>query len=364
MAEQGRHLARSGQTGGGLQPLLAGARHLFHPPLLADVQKRTHPAGLQALGVDQRGLDDEHGKERAILAHEHRLEALSRRHIAGQPDRLALLVLIHQGRWPIRRWQAWPGQLLGAKAHHRAKRGVDVGGLPLQVARAKPGHQRVFHGFSKCQSVSQVALGLEASTDVFAKHGQNRDQGNGHGGHQRREHIGKQIGRTAPTVQAQHQSHSRQIQQLLRGKNPVAARPCPAHGKPRAVGFGKRHFLAARELTLKHVTQNILQGIGGQQIAGKPTRRHQGQAQIHKLHAKPVGKGHKVAARVSRAADFARGATGLGDVRLGIDSPQACKHRGSKGRVHLRAHRQRGVTPLDLHQLTVFPQHACGANGP
>jgi hypothetical protein len=89
----------------------AGARQLLDPALLADVQKRAHPAGLFAPGIDQRRLDDEHRKTRAVLAHEDGFEALARRRVAGQADGLALLVFVGQLGRPVGRGRA-PEQFL------------------------------------------------------------------------------------------------------------------------------------------------------------------------------------------------------------------------------------------------------------
>jgi len=169
MAEQGRHLTHRSQPCGRLQAFLAGARQLLDATLFADVQKRAHPAGLQALGVDQRGLNDEHGKQRAIFAHEDRLKTLARWHVACQPDCLALLVFINQGRWPVGRRQIGPRELFGGEADHVAERRVDVGGLAVKVARAQAGDQRVLHRFAERQRVREFPLGLQASADILAQ---------------------------------------------------------------------------------------------------------------------------------------------------------------------------------------------------
>jgi len=162
VAEQRSHLAHGGQACRGLQSLLAGAREFFHPPLLADVQDRAHPAGLFALGADQRGFDHEHRKACAVLAHEDRFVALARRGIARQSHGLALLVFAHHFGWPVRHGGALPHQFFGAEAHHFTEGGVDVGDSPFAVTGAQSGDQRVFHGLAKGQGVGQFALGLQA----------------------------------------------------------------------------------------------------------------------------------------------------------------------------------------------------------
>jgi len=167
------------------------------------------------VGIDQWRLDDEHRETRAVLVHEDRLKAFARRHIASQPDFLALLVLVNQLGRPIRRIGALPHQLVGAETHHLAEGRIDVGDAAFQIAGAQPGHQRVLHGLAKGQRVSQVALGLETTAHVLAQQQQDGDQGDRHGGDQGRQHVGEEIGRATPAVHAQHQGRAGKVQQVL-----------------------------------------------------------------------------------------------------------------------------------------------------
>ena len=219
VAEQRGHLADRGQPCGGLQTLLRGTGQLLDPAPLADVQERAHPARVLALGIDERGLDDQHGKPRAVLAHELGLKPLARRHRARKADGLALAVFLHTLGRPVGCRHAQTQQLLRAEAHHLAKGRVDVGDAALQIARAQPGHQRVLHRLAKSQRIGQVALGAQAAAVVAHQHHHHRHQRNRHGRHQGRQHIGEQAGSAVPAVHAQHQCAARQVQQVLRGKH-------------------------------------------------------------------------------------------------------------------------------------------------
>src|SRR3989344_5606736 len=97
------------------RPLLWRPRRLFPPPLLADVEERAHPARVQALGVDERGLDDQHREAGAVLAHEFGLETLARRHGARKADGLALAILLHPLGGPVGRGHALAQQLRRAE---------------------------------------------------------------------------------------------------------------------------------------------------------------------------------------------------------------------------------------------------------
>ena len=163
VAEQGGHFAHCGQSGGGLQTFLTGARELFDLALFADVDHRAHPAGLLTLHADQRRFDDQHRKARAVLAHEHRFETFTRRYVACQPDGLPLFVLVHHFGWPIGHGGVASGQHLGFQPHHLAKGRVHVSDATLQIARAQACDQRVFHRFAKGQRLSQIVFGFQAS---------------------------------------------------------------------------------------------------------------------------------------------------------------------------------------------------------
>ena len=176
MAEQGGHFAHGGQSGRGLQSLLAGPRELFDAPLLADVDHCAHPAGLLALHADQWCLDDEHLKARAIGPHEDRLEAFARWGVACKPNGMTLLVFVHHFGGPIRHGGQLTGQLFSRQPHHLAKGRVHVGDAPFQVARAQAGHQRVLHGLAKGQCLGQIVFGFKASARVFGQQDHHRDQ--------------------------------------------------------------------------------------------------------------------------------------------------------------------------------------------
>ena len=47
-------------------------------------------------------------------------------------------------------------QLLGSKAHHLAKSGIDISDTPLVVACTQTRDQGILHGFAKRQSIGQV----------------------------------------------------------------------------------------------------------------------------------------------------------------------------------------------------------------
>ena len=356
VAEQRGHLADRGQPCGGLQTLLRGTGQLLDPAPLADVQERAHPARVLALGIDERGLDDQHGKPRAVLAHELGLKPLARRHRARKADGLALAVFLHTLGRPVGCRHAQTQQLLRAEAHHLAKGRVDVGDAALQIARAQPGHQRVFHRLAKGQRIGQITLGPQSAAVVAHQHHHHRQQRNRHGRHQGRQHIGEQAGSAVPAVHAQHQCAARQVQQVLRGKH---ARP-PArraqHRQPGAVGLGEGGFLAAREVVPHQVRQDVLQRIGRDEIPQGAAAGRQRNTQLHHLRAQAVAMGLKVAAGIRRPPQATRVGAGDGEVRLAtFAQPHVPGHR-AVGRLHMGAHAQVGIAQLNAHQLAPVAQ--------
>ena len=239
VAEQRSHFTHRGQTGGGLQPLLAGTADFFHAAALAHVQHRAHPTRLLAQGIDEWGFKNHDRKTLAVFAHEHRLHTLTWRCIACQSPRLALTVFVHHLGRPVGRGNAFANQLVGFKAHHFAKRGVDVGDAALLVSRAQASHQRIFHGLAKGQGVGQVQLGALAASHVARQQGEHGDQSHRHGGDQGGEHIGKQVGRSTPVVNAQDHGLPRQVEQLPRREHTRCATCRAKHGQACAIGFGE-----------------------------------------------------------------------------------------------------------------------------
>ena len=267
------------------------------------------------VGVDERGFDDEDRKPRAILAHENRLKALTRRHqLARQPDLLALTVLVCQFRRPIRRGHTLAEQLGGAETHHRAKRGVHIRDVPLQVACAQPGDKGVFHRLAERKCIGQVAFGTQAPPVVAHQHAHHCHQGNGHGRHQRREHVGKQVGRGVPAVHAQHQRAAGQIQEMLGGEHARAPARRAQNSQARAIGLRERGFLAAGEVVCDQVDEHVLQGVGGHEKAGGAAPCRQRHAQLHHLRAQAISVGLKVAARICGAAQAACVGAGYGEL--------------------------------------------------
>ena len=188
---------------------MGGAGQVFHAALLGNVDKCAHPAGLLALGIDQRRFKNQHGKTCAILAHENRFMAFTRRrNRPRQPTCLATHVFLGQLWGPVGR-KALAQQLFGTEAHHAAKRRVDIADAALQVARAQAGNERVFHRFAKCQRIAQIALCAQAAAVVPHQDHQHRTQGNRHGGDHGGHHIGKYAGGSVPAVHAQHHGVAR-----------------------------------------------------------------------------------------------------------------------------------------------------------
>ena len=149
MAQQRSHFSHRCQTRRGLQTFLAGARQLFHASLLTHVEYRRHPTRLLASGIDQRCLEYQHSKSFAVFAHKDRLDAFSRRRIAGQSQSLSLAIFVDHLWWPVRRRNAVSQQLLGGKSHHLAKSGIDIGDASLAITRTQARDQRILHRFTK-----------------------------------------------------------------------------------------------------------------------------------------------------------------------------------------------------------------------
>ena len=257
-----------------------------------------------------------------------------------------------------------PQQLGLGKAHHLAKGRIDIGDAALQVARTQAGQQRILHRFAKSQRIGQRVLGLEAPAHVLGQQSQHQNQGQRHGGDQRGQHIGEQIGRAAPAVHAQHQRGTGQIHQLLGAEHPVTAAGGAAQGQAGAIALGEGDFIIAHGHVTGQPVQHFLQGVGGHQVSQRLARTLQGQAQLHDLHPQTIGKRHKVAAAIGRAAEAAGRGTGQQHFSLGIEAPQVVKHRRAKRGVHLRAQLQRTVAPFNTHEFAVLAQQAGGIDRP
>ena len=356
VAQQRGHFAHGGKPRRGLQALLRGAREFLDAALFADVQEGTHPTGVQPVGIDQRGLDDQHRKPRAVLAHEDRFEALARGHATGKALGLALPVFFGEFRRPVGCGRALPEQFLRAEPHHGAERGVDVGDAPLQVAGAQTGHQRVFHGLAKGQGVRQVTLCAQPAAVVPHQHHHHGHQGNRHGGDQRSQHVGEKVGGAVPAVHAQHQRGARQVEQLLCREHARAAPGGAQHCQPGAICLGERGLLAAGQVVPYQVHQHLLQGIGGYQKTRGAPGIGEGQAQLHHLRAQTVAMGLKIAARIGGCAQPARVGTGQG--RIGMRSLPAgvVPRHGTVGRLGIGAQTQVDIPPLDAYQFTALAQ--------
>ena len=231
----------------------------------------------------------------AVFAHEHRLVTLARRGVARQTDGLALLVFAHHLGRPVRHGVVAPQQFGGIKADHLAKRWIHIGDAPLQIARPQAGDQRVFHRFAKSQGFGQITLGSQATARVFDQQHQHRHQRHRHGGDQGGEHVRKQIGRAAPSIDPQLQGQARQVQKLLRREQSNPSAMLSDDGQPRTIGFGKGDFIASRKLRAQMHGQNFLQAVGGDRIAHRLSRHHLGQAQVHDFKAQAFVLRHEIA---------------------------------------------------------------------
>ena len=143
-----------------------------------------------------------------------------------------------------------PQQLLGGKAHHLTKSGVDVGDTPLVIARTQTRDQRILHGFAKRQSVCQVRLDTLASAHVPRQQSHHARQRNGHHGHKRSQNIWKEIRRSAPAIKPQHQGIARQCEQLFCSEHARTALGRTVHSESGAIGLGERDFLATQQLRI------------------------------------------------------------------------------------------------------------------
>ena len=351
MAEQRGHLAHGGKAGRGLQPLLGGARDLLHAALLADVDEGAHPARVLALGVDQRRLEDQHGKTRAVLAHENAFMALARWRLRARPALVSPpgVLLGKLGRPVGRDVQAQ--QFLGAEADHLAERGVDVGDAALQVARAHARDHRVLHGLAERQRIAKIMLGTQAPPVVAHQHHEHRDQGDRHYRDQGRHDVGEHAGRTVPAVHAQHQGGAGQVEQLLGREHARAAPGRPDHGQARTVGLGEGHFLGARQGLAYLGVEQGLQAIRSHDETCHMAALGQGQAHLHHLHAHALGHQLEIARRIGRALEpsgIGAGQRGLMMGRRLIVPQHIAVWRIGKG-----AQTQACVAPLHAHQLAL-----------
>ena len=239
VAQQRGHLADGGQPRGGLQPFLLLARQVLDAALRADVEHGAHPAGVLALAVDQRRFIDHDREALAVLAHEQCFEAFARRGLAGiagsQAQRLPLPVAVGQFGRPVRRRGRF-AQLVRREADHGAEGRVDVRDVAVQVARAQPGDQRVFHRLAEGQRLGQQAFGTSTPADIAGQQQGEREQQHRQPEHRSGGQVGNRAGRPGGAVHAQAQRGARQIHQTVRAVHPHAARLAGTR-QSRAVAF-------------------------------------------------------------------------------------------------------------------------------
>ena len=367
MADQRRHLAHCRQARRGLQALLRQARRRLDAALLADVDESAHPAGLHALGVEQRGLIDHHRKARAVLALELRLIALARggRALRGQLG-VVLQILLEAIRRPVDGRRAAAQQFLLVVAHHGAERRVDVGDAPLQVAHAQAGDLRILHRLAQRQRLAQLALGVQAPAVVAHQHDDDRHQRNRHHGHQRGEHVGVDAGRLVPAVHAQHQRDAGQAQQLLRGEGARASALRGDDGQARAVHFGERQLARLLEAALDQLGQHGLQRVDGDHIALDAAVLDLGQAHRQQFLAQAARHGLEVAVGIRRRllAQCIGAGKGNGAGSLGGRRRIRAALRCAVGRLDLHVQLELRVAPGDAHQLAAQLQQVGRAHLP
>ena len=364
MAEQRRHLAHHRQTGRGLQPLLLSAVEFFDAALLAQVEHRTHPAGLSSLRIDQRRFDDEHRKVRAIAAQEHRLKALAWQSLPSQTHRLALLVHVEQFGGPIRGGQARAQKLRWCPSHHVTKRGVDVSQSALHVACAQPGDERVFHRFAKGQGIGQLALGAPAPTHVARQEHQHHQQRQRQRPHHGGEHIGKQTQSAPGALQLQLQGVPGQIQQS-RGLHQIApAGYGRVQTQPGAIAFSERQATATDHGALDPFGHHRRQAVSGDQKTLGHPRLRDGQTHLHQLQPATARDRPKVVAGKTRAAAASGRITRAPNVGQGLVPRQGLKHIAQVGRVARHEQGHVGVAPLQTNKLSMTLQHTLGALRP
>ena len=371
VAQQRGHLADGRESGAGLQPLLAGARQFFDATLLADIDEGAHPAGLHALCVEQRRLEDQHRKARAVLAHEDRFEAFARWHAAGQTMRLSLLIFVRQFGRPIGRLGHAGGvamtrlrssrlpvhghQFFCAEADHLAEGRVDISEPATEVARAQAGDHRVFHRLAERERLGKFELRLEAPPRVACQQHQHRHQRDRDGSHQRGQQVGEDIGRSAPAVDAQHERDARQVDQLLRSEDARAGATAHADdGETRAIGLGKGDLLAACKRRAEQLGQHVAQAIGRNQITALD--RH---AQLHQFDATAFGHRHVVARRIGRCHQLAGSRAGQCDIVLLAAACDLVEDAHAvRGFEHGQRHQTR-IAPLQPDHLAVLAQQRC-----
>ena len=360
MAEQGGHFAHRGQSGGGLQTLLGGARQLFNAAFFAQVQDRTHPAGLNPGGIDQRRLDHQDWKDFAGFALEQGLKALACRTLGRHPLLLHLAVLSHPLIRPIRRWIQLGSELFGTEAHHFAKRRVHIGDVALQAACTQARDERILHGFAKRQGLGQLQLGTEPASGVAHQHDQHHDQRQRQDRDQGRQKVGHHVGRALPAVQAQHHGVAGQVQAFLGTEQTHATLRRAGGGQAGAIQFRQRQFFAAREFARRQIGQNVGQAVACDQVATDMAMFFERPTHGHHFCAKTVFLRHEVRGRIRRPARLPSQCASLRHVFQGFDLVLVVTQAAPKRGVHLGLAAQGFIAPFQAQNFTLLGQQHIG----
>ena len=243
------------------------------------------------MGIDQRRLDDQHREPGAVLAHEHRLEALARRLAAQQPCLLALLVFVELLRRPIRDGGAGIEQFLRAEADHLAERRIDVGRAALQVTRAQPGDQRILHRLAKRQRIGQLVLGAQAPAHVARQEHQHQHQADRHATTMAVRKLGNSAGvpRQLSSRSTSTYPGSSRLCWALKVRLPLRAHTVKR--QPGAVDLGERHVIGTCIRLRHHFGQDVAQRISGHQVAVVGAAHRQAHLQHLLAHARLFAAG-------------------------------------------------------------------------
>ena len=367
MAEQRGHFAHAGQAGGGLQPLLLLARHVFGAALGRQIQHRAHPAGVAAGAVHQRRLIDDDRKAFARLAQELGLIALARRwlmQVTRQPVGLTALVelgLVGRpvGRRPRRLVERATGlgQLFGAVADHGAERRVDIDDAAVAVACTKTGDQRVFHRLAKGQRLGQGGLGTGTSAGVTHQQHDHHEQAGRQAHDQRGGQVGNQPGRTLGRVHPQLQGAARQIDHPFGDEHAGSTHRATAR-QARAVGLDEQDFMVAGLLARAYRVQQFNQRDAGHRETHQlPGLLHR-DAHVHHLHAQAMGQRHELAVCKTGRTDSTGLAAGLAGIKIGGAARPMVEQRLAKRRVHGVDHLPLPVALFNPAELGVLAQQA------
>ena len=358
MAQQRGHLADRGQPRGGLQALLLLARDLLDAALVAHVEHRAHPAGVETRAVDEWGFEDQHREALAVLAHEDRLEAFARglqsvfaRLLAAEANRLAARVFVGELGRPVQRRRA-ADHFFGAEADHLAERRIDVGHAALQVARAQTGDERFFHRLAERQRFGERALSGRALAHVAHQQDDDDAERERESEHERDGEVRNQPRAAGDAVHAQLQRLPRQIDQAL-GDVDAAAAHQPDARQACAVAFDERQLMVAQHLRPDRFGQHRAQREGrGHEAVDLAAALHR-HAHVHHLEAEPIGQRNEVAARKNRRRLTARRAARDFGFEVDVFAPDSREHRRLVRRIDRVGNAVLGVAPLDAQQLAV-----------